>query len=72
MKKDKSKKIFIFGLILVILELIFIPILIFSGIKKILPIIFFLVIPLLLTILIYFVGKGIVIDIKKKQQKNSI
>ncbi|MDD3241807.1 MAG: hypothetical protein PHQ64_03400 [Bacilli bacterium] len=72
MKKDKSKKIFIFGLILVILELIFIPILIFSGIKKILPIIFFLVIPLLLTILIYFVGKGMVIDIKKKQQKNSI
>lgn len=72
MKKDKSKGVFIFGLILIILELIFIPILILSGIKKVLPIIFFLVIPLLLAILIYFVGKGIVVDIKKKQQKSSI
>lgn len=72
MKKDKSKGVFIFGLILIILELIFIPILILSGIKKVLPIIFFLVIPLLLAILIYFVGRGIVVDIKKKQQKSSI
>ena len=66
MKKDLVFKIL---LVLLILEVISIPFLVIAEVKRILPIIFFLVIPTILAIAIYLLGKNCLNSYEKKKNK---
>lgn len=65
--KKIDKRLLIALMILAILELIFIPILVLSGIKKILPIIAFIIIPVILSGLIFMFSRSSMIDVEKKK-----
>lgn len=65
--KKIDKRLLVALMILVILEFIFIPILILSGIKKILPIVAFILIPVILSGLIFMFSRSSMIDTEKKK-----
>jgi len=65
---EKKKGIFIFLVIAMFFLLILSIILYFNGIEKVLPIIFFLVLPMVLALIIFFLSKNIWINFHKKRQ----
>lgn len=68
-KKDVNKTILITLFVLVILEVVTIPLLIYAKITKVLPVIFFLVIPTLLAIAILLLSRNSLIDYKIRKEK---
>ena len=66
MKKDLLLKIL---LVLLILEIVSIPFLVIAEVKRVLPIIFFLVIPTGLAIIIYLLGKNCLNSYEKKKKR---
>ena len=52
-KKDWNKIFLIILLVLLILEIILIPCLVYAEVKKVLPIVFFLIIPTVFAIIIF-------------------
>ncbi len=68
-KKDRSKKVLIALFILVILEVIMIPLLVYSRIVKIFPVIAFLIIPTLLAIFILLLCRNAIKDFNNKKEK---
>lgn len=74
MKKKKTKKNWnkiwlITLLVLLALEITLIPCLIFAEVKKILPIIFFLILPTLFGIVVLLLSKTCVLDYNNKKNK---
>lgn len=75
MKKDKKEKmeiskiILIVLFILVILEVIMVPLLVYAKIIKVLPVVFFLVLPTLLAIGILLLSRNSLVDFKRRQEK---
>lgn len=68
-KKDYSKQVLIVLFILVIIEVIMVPLLIYAKIIKLLPVIFFLVIPSLLALAILLLSRNSTIDYNRKLEK---
>lgn len=70
-KKDWNKILLITLLILLALEIILIPCLIYAEVKKVLPIIFFLILPTLCGIVILFLSRNCTYDYQTKQMRLS-
>lgn len=70
-KKDWNKNLFISMLILLALEVILIPLLVYAEVKKILPIIAFLVIPTVFGIIILYLSRTCTVDYEKKRARLS-
>lgn len=68
-KKDVNKILLIVLFVLLGLEVLFIPLLVLAEVKKILPIIAFLVIPTLLAIGIVFLSRNCFNSYEKKKEK---
>ena len=56
-------------LILLALEVILIPCLIFAEVKRLLPVIFFLILPTLFGIVVLLLSRNCVVDYNKKKSK---
>ena len=68
-KKDISLPMLIALVILIGLFLVFIPLLVFSGIKKILPVILFFVLPVISAIVILLLSRSSLISYNNKKNK---
>lgn len=68
-KKDLEKKILTVLLVLLILVIILIPFLYFAEVKKALPILFFIVIPVIAGGLIVYLSRNCVKDYKNKKKQ---
>ena len=68
-KKDYSKILLTALLILVVIEVIMIPLLVYAKIIKILPVVFFLVIPSLLALAVLLLSRNSTIDYNRKLEK---
>lgn len=69
MKKDKSQIILKVLIVLLVLEVLFIPLLVIAEIKKVLPIVFFLIIPTLFSIFIVLLSKNCMNSYLRKKKK---
>ncbi len=69
---EKLSTGYIILIVLVALEILMIPILIFSGIKKPIPIVMFLVLPFLSVLIIYLLVRSILKEDKKNKVKINI
>ena len=67
-KKDWNKIFLIILLALLILEIL-IPCLVYAEVKKVLPIVFFLIIPTVFAIIILLLSRNCSIDFEKKRKK---
>ena len=67
--KDWNKIWLITLLILLALEVVLIPCLIYAEVKKVLPIIAFLVLPTLFGIVILYLGRNCTVDYEKKRER---
>lgn len=70
-KKDWNKILLILMLILLALEIVLIPLLVYAEVKKILPIIAFLVIPTVFGIIILYLSRNCTVDYEKKRARLS-
>lgn len=68
-KKDWNKIFLIILLALLILEIILIPCLVYAEVKKVLPIVFFLIIPTVFAIIILILSRNCSTDFEKKRKK---
>ena len=68
-KKDWNKIFLIILLALLILEIILIPCLVYAEVKKVLPIVFFLIIPTVFATIILLLSRNCSIDFEKKRKK---
>lgn len=68
-KRDWNKIILIILLILLALEVVLIPLLVYSEIKTVLPIIFFLIFPTLCGLVILYLSRNCAVDYEKKKAK---
>lgn len=66
---DSKKWIFIFLIIGMILLLVLSIVLYFNGIRKMLPFIFFLVLPIVVALIIFFLSKNVWVDSISKKKK---
>lgn len=69
--KDWNKILFISMLILLAVEIVLIPCLIYAEVKKILPIIAFLVIPTIFGIIVLYLSRNCTMDYEKKRVRLS-
>lgn len=69
--KDWNKILLILMLVLLALEIVLIPLLIYAEVKKILPIIAFLVIPTVFGIIVLYLSRNCTIDYEKKKTRLS-
>lgn len=70
-KKDKSKIVMIVLTVLLILEILLIPCLVYAEVRKVLPIVGFLILPTLLGIFILLISRNCSKDYQKKLEKIS-
>lgn len=70
-KKDWNKILLISMLILLALEVVLIPCLIYAEVKKVLPIIAFLVIPTVFGIIVLYLSRNCTVDYEKKKKRLS-
>lgn len=68
-KKDWNKILLITMLVLLALEVILIPCLVYAEVKKLLPIIAFLVIPTVFGIVILLLSRNCAVDFEKKKER---
>lgn len=69
--RDWNKILLISMLILLALETVLIPCLIYAEVKRMLPVIFFLVIPTVFAIIILYLSRNCTIDYQKKKMRLS-
>lgn len=67
--KNKNKTLLIFLLVLLLLEIVLIPCLVYAGVKQVLAITAFLIMPTLFGIVIILLGRICVVDYDKKKLK---
>ena len=70
-KKDWNKIWLISMLVLLILEVILIPCLVYAEVKRVLPIVAFLVIPTLFGIVILYLSRNCTVDFENKKERLS-
>ncbi len=70
-KKDWNKILLTAMLILLLLEIILIPCLVYAEVKRILPIVAFLIIPTLFGIVILLLSRNCTTDFEKKKSRLS-
>ena len=70
-KKDWNKILLISMIVLLVLEVVLIPCLVYAEVKKVLPIIAFLVIPTVFGIVILLLSRNCAIDFEKKKERLS-
>lgn len=68
-KKDLKKMLLIILAILIALVIVLIPLLIYSEVKQVLPIVFFLVIPVIFGIVILLLSRNCLNDYNKKRER---
>ena len=68
-KMNWNKILIVTLLILLALEVILIPCLIFAEVKRLLPVIFFLILPTLFGIVVLLLSRNCVVDYNKKKSK---
>jgi len=68
-KKDWNKILLIILLVLLALEVVLIPLLIYAEVKKILPIIAFLIIPTLFGIMVLLLSRNCAVDFENKKNR---
>lgn len=68
-KKDWNKILLIIMLILLALEVVLIPCLVYAEVKKILPIVAFLIVPTLFGIIILLLSRNCTVDFEKKKER---
>lgn len=68
-KKDWNKIWLIILLVLLALEVVLIPLLIYAEVKRVLPIVAFLVIPTLFGIVILLLSRNCAVDFEKKKSR---
>lgn len=70
-KKDWNKIWLICLLVLLALEVVLIPLLIYAEVKRVLPIIAFLIVPTLFGIVILLLSRNCTVDFEKKKNRLS-
>lgn len=69
---EKKKGIFIFLIVLIVLLFILSIILYFNGIEKVLPIIFFLILPIIVALIIFLLSKNVWINSYQKKKRKIV
>lgn len=70
-KKDWNKILLVILLVLLALEVVLIPLLVYSEVKRLLPIVAFLIIPTLFGIVILLLSRNCTIEYAKKKERLS-
>lgn len=70
-KKNWNKILLITLLILLALEVVLIPCLVYAEVKRVLPIIAFLILPTLFGIVILYLSRNCTVDYQKKKERLS-
>lgn len=70
-RKDWNKILLITLLVLLLLEVVLIPCLVYAEVKTVLPIIAFLIIPNIFGIVILYLSRNCTIDYQKKKERLS-
>lgn len=70
-KKDWNKILLFILLVLLALEVVLIPLLVYSEVKRLLPIVAFLIIPTLFGIVILLLSRNCTIEYAKKKERLS-
>lgn len=70
-KKDWNKILLVILLVLLSLEVVLIPLLVYSEVKRLLPIVAFLIIPTLFGIVILLLSRNCTIEYAKKKERLS-
>ena len=68
-KKDWNKTWLIILLVLLAIEIVLIPLLVYAEVKRVLPIIAFLIVPTLFGIVILCLSKNCSVDYEKKRER---
>ena len=70
-KKDWNKVLLIILLVLLCLEVVLIPCLIYAEVKKFLPILAFLILPTICGIIVLLLSRNCTVDYQKKKERLS-
>ncbi|MCI5967566.1 MAG: hypothetical protein MRZ42_04215 [Tenericutes bacterium] len=70
-KKDWNKILLIILLVLLCLEVVLIPCLIYAEVKKFLPILAFLILPTICGIIVLLLSRNCTVDYQKKKERLS-
>ena len=70
-RKDWNKIWLIIILVLLLLEIVLIPCLVYAEVKRILPIVAFLIVPTLFGIVILLLSRNCAVDYEKKKERLS-
>ena len=68
-KRDWNKILLITLLVLLALEVVLIPLLVYAEVKRVLPIVFFLVFPTLCGLVILYLSRNCTVEYEKKKAK---
>ncbi len=72
MKKGKKKTFFIIATITIVILVILAILLYFNGISRILPIVCFLILPIVITLFIFLLSKNVWMASRKRKEKPAI
>ena len=68
-KKDWNKILLITMLVLLALEVVLIPCLVYAEVKRVLPIVAFLIFPTVFGIVILYLSRNCTVDFEKKKER---